>query len=131
MSDILIIEQNIPLFATRLDEARLSSAILDGYTRGTLTVIGQDRLLWLMCHFIHLHQASPQKTQTSLYLEALYQQLSHLSLHVRRLMLLANPDEDDSRPHKEVHKTSEYISRQLQSLIDRDNVNDLLEGLAT
>ncbi|KAI0477398.1 hypothetical protein GGR56DRAFT_665418 [Xylariaceae sp. FL0804] len=126
------------LVAQRIDLQQLSHAVVNAFvTREQINKVPRDGLLWLLAHFIALNRAVASAQAVS-YLEAIYLQLSLLTIDIRvRSDPAEASDEDDMRSQgDDVHMRDlaplpEYVSSQLNFLVNDDGISELLNKFTT
>ncbi|KDN71914.1 putative HECT-domain-containing protein [Colletotrichum sublineola] len=134
--DLYIVEERAHIISQNLDSDNLASAIATAYSNGRIHGVGRDGQVWLLAHFIGLHQKG-NKYQGLKHLDALHIQLSSLSTEIS-LRLSVKPA-DSTSPNADSNSTEEtlirplpgYVTRQLTSLVDRDGISALLAELTT
>ena len=128
---LYLLEENMASFAGNVDMELLSATILGLGTRNEHERLSQDGALWLLSHFIALQKAQPHLGRQSIELEALHSQLSKLSTDIRS-RLAPRPlnqseggGETSTSPPQRL-SIPPYIARQLRSLVDRQEISQLL-----
>ncbi|KAI0969563.1 hypothetical protein F4678DRAFT_163998 [Xylaria arbuscula] len=124
--------------ARLLDLRTLSQSIVHAFsTTEFSSVVTRDDLLWLLAHFVALNRAIPASRDTN-YLEALYLQMSFLAVDIRSR---SNPpqekddeyasDSDEDTDIPDFMPLPEYITNQLEFLVNEDGIADLLNKFAS
>ncbi|GKT94262.1 E3 ubiquitin-protein ligase (HECT-domain-containing protein) [Colletotrichum tofieldiae] len=135
--DLRLIEEQAQTISQNLDSDNLATAITTAYSNGRIHGVGRDGQVWLLAHFIGLHQKTGTKYQGLKHLDALHIQLSSLSTEISlRLSVKAT---DSTSPNADSNTTEEtlirplpgYVTQQLTSLVDRDGISALLAELTT
>ncbi|ROT34844.1 HECT-domain-containing protein [Sodiomyces alkalinus F11] len=126
-----LLEKHISVFSRRISVVRLASAITAAYTSGYASTRSPEDLLWLLAHFIDLHKTQPGATGPSVYLRALYVQLSTLTSQISiRLPLLDQGSRDDNRKGDDVPlPLPPYVAKHITSLVDRAGIAALLTDI--
>ncbi|KAJ0160750.1 putative E3 ubiquitin protein ligase [Colletotrichum tanaceti] len=136
-NDLYLVEGHAQIISQNLNSDRLASAITAAYTNGRIHGVGRDGQIWLLAHFIGLHQKTGTNYQGLKHLDALHIQLSSLSTEIS-LRLSVKPAESAS-PNADSNSAEEallrplpsYAIQQLTSLVDRDGISALLGELTT
>ncbi|OAA68252.1 glycosyl hydrolase [Niveomyces insectorum RCEF 264] len=117
-------EENVARVSQQIDIDALSQAVVDAYrTPKHRPEKAPEELLWLLAHVVDLQRNARKITHrsSSLYLNAVYAQLSALSGDIRlRLPSSQEPDEPTS-------PISPYLVQQIRSLVDKDEITGLLD----
>ncbi|OLN85123.1 putative E3 ubiquitin protein ligase [Colletotrichum chlorophyti] len=135
--DLSIVDENVQLLSTDINSDQLASAIAKAYKDGLIGGISQDEQLWLLAHFIGLHQKTDTTSQGLKHLDALHIQLSSLStgISLRLSVKLADPissnAEENGTEENLIQPLPDYVRKQLTSLVDRDSISVLLAELAS
>ncbi|RYP62392.1 hypothetical protein DL771_009764 [Monosporascus sp. 5C6A] len=134
-SRLILLQQSPAQIAQFLDLEALSQGIVETFSTGQhVDKISKDDLLWLLAHFIALNR-SVSKPQGSLYLEALYLQLSVVAtdIRIRSAAYQENDDDDDDASDtsaekgiREVGPLPHYVTSQLEFLVNEDGISTLL-----
>lgn len=133
--DIPLVEENTRVLSQNLDSDHLASAITTAYTEGRIDGVSRDGQVWLLAHFIGLHQKTGSKSQGLKHLDALHIQLSSLfaEISLRLSVKPADPTSStvDSNGTEEnlLQPLPAYVTRQLTSLVDKDGISALLAEL--
>ncbi|RYP76986.1 hypothetical protein DL769_003521 [Monosporascus sp. CRB-8-3] len=136
-SRLILLQQSPAQIAQFLDLEALSQGIVETFSTGQhVNKISKDGLLWLLAHFIALNR-SVSKPQGSLYLEALYLQLSVVATDIRIRSTAYQEDDDDDddddasdisaeKGIKELGPLPHYVTSQLEFLVNEDGISTLL-----
>ena len=124
-------EEHITVFAGHVDTRQLSTAIVNGYSSGTAATRTKDDLLWLLAHFIALERAKGGVSQNSLYLNALYAQLSALHGELRDRPIAQVSKEATLKSADAEDQLPPFVAEAIRSLVDKDEISDLLEKFTT
>ncbi|KAL2127987.1 hypothetical protein VTI74DRAFT_9877 [Chaetomium olivicolor] len=132
--DLFLFESNIASFATNVDVDRLSDSVAAGTITDSKTAESQTSLMWLLAHFIVLQKTRKQLVLNPRSLRVLYSLLSALSAQIR--VGFAAGDLKPSSEDSDFEEVSQpilppYVSAQLASLTDRDEISGLLEKFTT
>ncbi|KAF9876081.1 iq and hect domain protein [Colletotrichum karsti] len=134
--DLYLVEQHAQICSRSIDLEHLASAILKTYQDGRINGVSRDDQLWLLAHFIGLHQGTGANSQGRNHLNALHLQLSSLSADVS-LRLPAKPADSSSSNadsdgiEESLKPLPTYVAQRLTSLVDRDGISALLAELTT
>ncbi|KAF4818036.1 putative E3 ubiquitin protein ligase [Colletotrichum tropicale] len=133
--DLRLVEQHAEVFSRNIDLDRLATAITAVYLDGRINGVSRDQQLWLLAHFIGLHQRSGAKSQGLQHLNALHLQLSSLSADIS-LRLSVKPAEPNSSTIDSNSADDQlilplplYVTQRLTSLVDRNGISILLAEL--
>lgn len=127
---LFLFESNIGSFAADVDVDRLSDSLHAGLIPDPKTSESQGRLMWLLSHFIVLQKIKNQLVLHSRSLRVLYSLLSALSTQIRAGFAASDlKASGDPRDIEEVPQPTlpSYVSDQLSSLTDREEISGLLE----
>ena len=132
--ELVLFERNIGSFAAELDMGHVSNAILAATLEEPKTVKLQSASIWLLAHFIGLQKASRPPSMSLRHLRALYVLLCISSNQIRDCFTGGG-----SRGSSGARNTQEssqetlpaYVSENLASLIDKDEISGLLERFTT
>ncbi|OHF00227.1 HECT-domain-containing protein [Colletotrichum orchidophilum] len=133
--DLYLIEEYSQVISENLESDRLASAIIKIYNNGRIRGVDREGRLWLLAHFIGLHQKIGPKSQGLRHLDALHIQLSSLATEIslRLSVRVADPasmNMDPSSPDESlIRSLPPYITNQLTSLVNRDGISALLAEL--
>ncbi|KAL1841883.1 hypothetical protein VTJ49DRAFT_6482 [Mycothermus thermophilus] len=128
-ADLFLFESNIGAFAADIDVDQLSSSIAAGSNVRFIAAASPSRLMWLLAHFIALQKAKKQVALHAKSLKALYTLLSTLSTPIRAAFSAPNlkaSDETETLEEPSQPALAPYISDQLSSLTNRDEISGLL-----
>jgi ubiquitin-protein ligase E3 C len=136
-SQLRFLQRRPESIAKYLSPRALSQSIVDAFSTPELikTVEG-DGLLWLLAHFVALNRTLPV-SQDSSYLEALYLQMSFLSVEIRSRSSPQGTDGgyasglDEDIEIKDFEPLPEYVADQLGFLVNDDGITDLLSRFAS
>ncbi|KAL2266072.1 hypothetical protein VTJ83DRAFT_5424 [Remersonia thermophila] len=128
-ADLFLFESNIGAFAADMDVDQLSDALATGDIVSSVSSASPSRLMWLLAHFIALQKKKKGVALHARSLKALYSLLSTLSTPIRAAFSVPNLKasgetetlEEPSRP-----SLAPYVSDQLSSLTNRDEISGLL-----
>ncbi|KAJ0321142.1 hypothetical protein Brms1b_002809 [Colletotrichum noveboracense] len=133
--DLRLVEQHAEVFSRNIDLGRLATAITEVYLDGRINGVSRDQQLWLLAHFIELHQGSGTKSRGLQHLNALHLQLSSLSADIS-LRLSVKPAEPNSSTIDSNSADDQlilplplYVTQRLTSLADRNGISILLAEL--
>lgn len=116
--DLELFERNVSAIANYVDMEKVAAAILDAYSTGWASSQTADARLWLLAHFIAMGNGKQDVSLGSLYLNALYIQLSSLQPELKTLRI-GQPSSID--PSAEDQKTlPRFIEKAVESLVARD-----------
>ncbi|CAJ2504810.1 Uu.00g122040.m01.CDS01 [Anthostomella pinea] len=132
-SKLVFLKQNPSRIARHLDMQVLSQSIADAFSaQDQISRVPKEGLLWLLSHFIALNRAIPT-SRGSKYLEALYLQLSLLAVDIRtrsnapeELNDEDSYEEDEDTTIQDFIPLPEYVSNQLDFLVNEDGIAELL-----
>ncbi|KAF4476898.1 putative E3 ubiquitin protein ligase [Colletotrichum fructicola Nara gc5] len=133
--DLRLVEQHAEVFFRNIDLGRLATAITEVYLDGRINGVSRDQQLWLLAHFIGLHQGSGAKSQGLQHLNALHLQLSSLSADISLRLSVKpaepNPSTIDSNSADDqlIQPLPLYVTQRLTSLVDRNGISILLAEL--
>jgi ubiquitin-protein ligase E3 C len=119
--EITFFEQNIGKFVGSVDCAQLSEVVLD-FVLNPQIVDEELQALWLLAHFIALERSNKSRSALPLYLKALNSLLSPFSGLVRNTFT-GSESREETLPS--------YITRELRSLVTREEISSLLKVFAT
>jgi ubiquitin-protein ligase E3 C len=135
--ELLLFESNIASFAEVVDVDRLSDSLSTGIIPDPTASESQVGLMWLLSHFIILQKTRKQLVLHSRSLRVLYSLLAALSTQIRAgFAASALKTSGEARDLDDVPSDIEdvpqpalapYVSDQLASLTDRDEISGLLE----
>ncbi|KAL1888746.1 ubiquitin-protein ligase (E3) [Sporothrix stenoceras] len=122
---ILLAETTVASLSQHINLDTLSQAVIDIYGAGTKKPIhSADELLWLLAHVVDIQRRLSGESQgSSLYLRAIYTQLSFLSGDIR-VRLASTQKTEDKTPEED------YLATQIRSLVDKEEITKLLEQFA-
>ncbi|ERS99074.1 hypothetical protein HMPREF1624_04269 [Sporothrix schenckii ATCC 58251] len=119
---IVLLENTVSSLSQHISLDVLSRAVIDIYETATNKPSRRaDELLWLLAHVVDFQRRLIGASQgSSLYLRAIYTQLSFLNGDVRLQFASGRMSED---------KTSqeEYLAAQIRSLVNKEEITKLLE----
>ena len=123
-----------------MDLQALSLSIIEAVSAGQpANIPSKDGLLWLLAHFIALNRSVPA-SQTPSFLEALHIQLSLVGndIRTRSSIYEENNDDDDdeisgksAEEVKGVRQLPQYVTSQLEFLVNEDGISALLGKLTS
>ncbi|KAM7192492.1 hypothetical protein V8F20_008828 [Naviculisporaceae sp. PSN 640] len=111
-------------FASNVDMVLLSTAIVQRVSQRTERQEGE---LWLLAYFIALKKVRRQKEEPSIYAVALNQLLSLSSAQIRASFTAQSNNSNESKASRATLPS--YISTELSSLTDRNEIMELLQQL--
>jgi len=138
-ADLPVIQQNPGTLAAIVDHRSLSDVISNAVLSGKkVDTASKDDQLWLLAHFIALSRASPGG-QDTIYLRALYLQLSRLATDIRLRYNQEDAldddqvsDEDDLAMVDPATSTlSRFVTDQLEFLVNDEGISELLRRFTT
>jgi ubiquitin-protein ligase E3 C len=130
--DLVVLEKNTDLVSKKISIARLSTALITIFSDNTSVVNKPEDRLWLLAHFISLQNTENRETLNSLYLKALYVQLSTLSSEIGPFYTGEASRMLRKAPSALKHAmTSGYVEEKLKSLVDKHGVSDLLQSFTS
>lgn len=112
-----------------MDIEKLAIGVVEGYSTAPEELVGKDDRLWLLAHFIDLSRAQVESPRQSVYLDALFTQVSSLSSEINaRLSLQPMVGHiNDVTEESLAQALAPYICRQLLSLVDQNGISQLLK----
>lgn len=138
-ADLPIIQRSPETLAAIVDHRALSNVISTAILSGQkVDTASRDDQLWLLAHFIALSRASPGG-QDTVYLRALYLQLSRLATDIRLRYNQEDALDDDQVSDEDdlkmVDPTSStlprFITNQLEFLVNDEGISELLRRFTT
>ncbi|KAF6834154.1 E3 ubiquitin-protein ligase (HECT-domain-containing protein) [Colletotrichum plurivorum] len=135
--DLRLVERNPEIFYDDLNSSYLASAITELYNNGRISGVSRESQLWLLAHFIGLHQGIDVRSHGLRHLDALHVQLSNLSTEIGVRLSVKSAETGASKAYavgdeeRLIQPLSPYVAQQLNSLVDRDGISALLAELTT
>ncbi|KAF6837702.1 E3 ubiquitin-protein ligase (HECT-domain-containing protein) [Colletotrichum musicola] len=135
--DLRLVERNSEIFYEDLNSSYLASAITELYNNGRISGVSRESQLWLLAHFIGLHQGIGVRSHGLRHLDALHVQLSKLSTEIGVRLSVKSAETGASKAYavgdeeRLIQPLSPYVAQQLNSLVDRDGISALLAELTT
>ncbi|KAJ2988852.1 hypothetical protein NUW58_g3763 [Xylaria curta] len=129
-SKLRLLQRNPESIAQLLDLEALTQSIIHSFSSHQFPEdVTRDDLLWLLAHFVALNRAAPA-SHSSLYLEALYLQMSFLAVDIRSRSN-QNDDEytsdsDEDTKIRDFVPLPEYVVDQLEFLVNEEGIAGLL-----
>lgn len=125
--DLNLAEEHTKVLVEGIEPERLSTAVVDEFSSGTLASASKDKLLWLLARFIDMQRAQSATSHTSAYAKALHVQLSNLAGEIRsRFTPLSSRDAPSLEAGAAKPQLPHYVSKQLSFLVERGEISNLL-----
>ncbi|KAF4992214.1 hypothetical protein FGRMN_7345 [Fusarium graminum] len=125
-------EENISVLSNTVTLARLSKAIVAGFSSTSNVRGSQEAQLWQLAHFIDLSHFNTNTNTATGVLETLYTQLSALSSVIStRLSAKQTDDDGDDSEEPLVVPLDPYVTTKLLSLVDSNGISQTLHEFST
>lgn len=117
--------------ASIIDIHILSKAMLQDKAVATLGLMDPEKRLWLLSHFIYLHNSRSEHSQKSTYIKALSTILSFSANDIFGRIEVSQENasddsDDDSQGGSRRQPLPEFVKNQVISLVNKDSITSLL-----
>lgn len=126
-----LFEANVSSFTKAVNVDKVSAAIIEAYTTGWASSQPADDRLWLLAHFIALGNGKQGVSIGSSYLNAIYIQLSSLQSALKKHHIGQGPTSATDASDEPQKRLPPFIEKAIQSLVERDEVSQVLERFTT